>query len=58
MSGFDFDTDTLSYDEWWAEHDANRCCPSAEHARRSLCGCGGPASLTHVSRLLTGEPDF
>ena len=39
--------------EWWAEFDANACCPDAPTAAARFCGCGGSAQIpTGISRLL------
>ncbi|AYB70638.1 hypothetical protein SEA_SERENDIPITOUS_97 [Mycobacterium phage Serendipitous] len=50
--------DGLTWAEWWAEFDANACCPDKHTAARRLCGCGGSAAFYYpeASRLLTGEP--
>lgn len=48
--------DALTYEEWWAEFDANACCPNPQYAARTLCGCGGSAAIpTGISRLLIGD---
>lgn len=47
-----FDT-ALTADEWWAEFNANRCCPDPVTAARRLCGCGGSDHVpSGISRLL------
>jgi len=45
--------EALTAEQWWAEFQANACCPSRIVAARRLCGCGGSAALpVGVSRLL------
>lgn len=54
------DSDLLTYDEWWREHEMNFCCSTPAEAARRDCGCGGYGSVlpTTASRLLApGEPD-
>ena len=50
---------TMTYEEWWAEFNANACCPDSIIAARRLCGCGGSAELPRgISRLLLPESEF
>ena len=43
----------LTREEWWAEYNANRCCPSWHYAARTGCGCGGSdVERSGISRLL------
>lgn len=51
--------DTMTYEEWWAEFNANACCPDAATAAHRLCGCGGSAAVpAGISRLLLTEEDI
>lgn len=48
--------DAMTAEQWWAEFHANACCPTREHAARTMCGCGGSAAIpTGISRLLIGD---
>ena len=50
--------DALTAEEWWAEFNANACCPDSIVAARRLCGCGGSARIpSGISRLLLREED-
>lgn len=53
------ESDLLTYDEWWAEYEANACCASPQMAARWLCGCRGSGAVpSGISRLLERpEPD-
>jgi len=52
-------TDTMTFEEWWAEFDANACCPSPSVAAQRLCGCGGSAAVpSTISRLLLVGKDI
>ena len=45
--------EALTADEWWAEFNANACCPSPHVAALRLCGCGGSTQFpAGASRLL------
>lgn len=50
--------DTMTFDEWWEEFNANACCPDAVTAAQRLCGCGGSAAVpAGISRLLLAEDE-
>jgi hypothetical protein len=46
--------DALPAAEWWAEWQANACCPNSSVAAARFCGCGGSGEVpSGISRLLT-----
>ena len=54
--------EAMTYEEWWAEWEANACCPNSWVAAQRYCGCGGSGDdptpyISPALRRYPGEVD-